>query len=174
MIASDEFAHAISHPLNLCIDINWSRTWVGDDPDSRILSRVMVLSRKWLKPRYCDVFALIAVRKNPNGCPNTHILVHCPPSVLGQFKTQVRNVLDEACHGLNDRAVVFRRVGRGNTTLQATTGKLAYLCKGMDPDDAKEFGIRCVPQGWIYGKRASISQDIHRTARQRYAESAGR
>ncbi|KLK90511.1 hypothetical protein AA309_25210 [Microvirga vignae] len=173
MLDAADFAYAIGYPLNLCIDINWSRTWVGDDPDGRILGRLMELSRKWLKPRYCEVFAQIAVRENPDGCPNTHILMHCPPAVLRGFKEQVRNVLDEECHGLNDRAVAFTRVGRGNPTLQATMGKLKYLCKGMDPEDAEEFGIDCGPQGWIYGKRASISQDIHRTARKRYAESAG-
>ncbi|WP_414471377.1 hypothetical protein [Microvirga sp. M2] len=132
----------------------------------------MELSRKWLKPRHCKVFAQIAVRENPDGRPNTHILVHCPPEALRRFKEQVRNVLDGACHGLNDKAVKFKHIGNGNPTLSAILGKLAYMGKGMDPEDAKEFGIACKPQGWIYAKRVSISQDIHHAARQRYAEGA--
>jgi hypothetical protein len=172
MRAAAEFAYESGHPLNLSIDINWTRTWVGNDPDGRILGHLMELIRKWLKPRYCKVFALIAVRENPDGCPNTHILVHCPPAVLRNFERQVLTVLDADCHGLDDCAVKFKRLGKGNSTLKATLGKLAYMCKGMDPKDAKEFGISCAPQGRINGKRASISQGIHRAARQRYVEGA--
>lgn len=171
--AAARFAHEIGHPLNLSIDINWTRTWVGNDPDGQILSRLLELTRKWLKPRYASVFAQIAVRENPNGCSNTHILVHCPPLVFRQFKGQVRNVLSEACRGLNDGAVVFKRIGNSNSTLQATLGKLDYMCKGMDPKDAKEFGIHPVPQGPIFGKRVVTSQDIHRKARRQHAEAAG-
>jgi hypothetical protein len=172
MRSAAEFAHDIKHPLNLSIDINWTRTWVGNDPDGQILGRLMELTRKWLKPRYCKIFAQIAVRENPNGCANTHILVHCPPSILRDFKRQVLNVLDEACHGLNDRAVKFKRIGNGNSTLRATLGKLDYICKGTDPEVAKALGIRPTPQGQIYGKLYSISQDIQQQARRRYAEAS--
>jgi len=176
MLAAAVFAHAIGYPPNLSIDINWSRTWVGDDPDGRILGRLMELSRKWLKPRYCKVFAQIAVRENPDGCPNTHILVHCPPKVLRGFKEQVRNVLDEACHGLNERAVKFKRVGNGNSTLPATLGKLAYMRKGMDPRNAKEFGISCEPQGWTTAsghrsRRTSTTQPANAMQKMRKAKS---
>jgi hypothetical protein len=170
MRAAAIFAHEIGHPPNLCIDINWTRTWVGNDPDGQILSHLMELNRKWLKPRYSDVFAQIAVRENPHGCPNTHVLLHCPISKLRCFKRQVLNMLDQACRDLNERAVRFERVGRGNPTLKATLGKLAYMCKGVDPKEAKELGIRPTPQGPIYGKRVFISQDIHQKARQRHAQ----
>jgi hypothetical protein len=38
---------------------------------------------------------------------------------------------------------------------------------------AKRFGITPEPQGRVYGKRVSISQDINRAARQRHAASEG-
>lgn len=66
----------------------------------------------------------------------------------------------------------FKQIGRGNPTLSANLGKLNYMCKGVDPNEAKELGIRRVSQGPIYGKRVFISQDIHRTARHRYAEAS--
>ncbi|MFC1458064.1 hypothetical protein ACETIH_15370 [Microvirga arabica] len=132
----------------------------------------MELTRKWLKPRYCKIFAQVAVRENPCGRSNTHILVHCPPRLLGQFKRQVLNVLNEACHGLYEGAVAFKRIGSGNATLQATLGKLDYMCKGISPEEAAVLGINPIPQGSIYGKPYSISQDIHRAARRRYAEAA--
>jgi hypothetical protein len=33
--AAVAFAHEVGHPLNLCIDINWARTQLDDDPDVR-------------------------------------------------------------------------------------------------------------------------------------------
>lgn len=173
MQLSARFAHEIGYPLNLCIDINWTRTWLGDDPDGYVLSRLMELSRKWLKPRYCAVFAQIAVCENPDGRPNAHILVHCPRAVLPQFKRQVRSVLRKACRRLEKDAVTFSLVGKGNATLEATLGKLRYMCKGTYPEDAIKCGIRPVPQGSTYCKPCSISQDIHRTARQRYECAEG-
>ncbi len=170
MRAAARFAHERGYSLNLCIDINWTRTWLGNDPDGQVLSRLMELNRKWLKPRYCEVFAQIAVRENPDGRPNTHILVHCPPAVLSQFKRQVRSVLSDACRRLDKGAVAFKRVGGGNATLAATQGKLDYMCKGISPEEAASLAISPTPQGAIYGKPYSISQDIHRAARRRYSK----
>jgi hypothetical protein len=172
MRASARFAHEIGYPLNLCIDINWTRTWLGNDPDGQVLSHLMELNRKWLKPRYCEVFAQVAVRENPDGHPNVHILVHCPLTVLPRFKRQVRSVLIDACRCLDKGAVKFTPVGSGNATLQATLGKLDYMCKGISPEEAATLGISPTPQGSIYGKRYSISQDIHRAARRRHVEGA--
>ncbi|KFG71071.1 hypothetical protein JH26_00315 [Microvirga sp. BSC39] len=172
MRAAAVFAHEIGYPLNLCIDINWTRTWLGDDPDGQVLSHLMELNRKWLKPRYCEVFAQIAVRENPDCHPNTHILVHCPPAVLSQFKQQLRSALSDACRRLDKGAIKFTPVGSGNATLQATLGKLDYMCKGISPEEAAVLGINPIAQGSIYGKPYSISQDIHRAARRRYAEGA--
>jgi len=131
---------------------------------------MMELNRKWLKPRYCAVFAQITVREHPDGRPNAHILVHCPPAVLPGFKRQLCSVLSDACRRLDRGAVKFTRVGGGNATLQATLGKLDYMCKGISPADAARLGISPSPQGSIYGKRYSISQDIQQAARRRYAE----
>lgn len=142
---------------------------MGDDPDGQVLYRLMELIRKWLKPRYCAVFALIAVRENPDRLSNTHILVHCPPTVLRPFERQVLSVLNDACRRLNPDAVEFSPVGNGNATIDAALGKLLYMSKGLPPEEALKLGIRPVPQGSIYGKPYSISQDINHAARQRHA-----
>jgi hypothetical protein len=166
------FADEIGYPLNLCIDINWTRTWLGDDPDGQVLDRLMESSRKWLKPRYVPVFAQIEVRECPHGCSNAHILVHCPSPRIPAFKQHVRSVLTDACRRLDKGAVVFRLVGSGNPTAKAALGKLLYLSKGADPDTAEHFNIDRSPQGRIYGKRISVSQDISRSARQRHIDGA--
>ncbi len=164
------FADTVEHPLNLSIDINWTRTWPGDDPDGQILDRLMELGRKWLKHRGVAVFAWIEVRESPTRpypCSNAHILLHCPRGLIASFEAWFHEAAVVICRP-EEKAIQFRSVGNGNPTLNAVLGKLKYLSKGTSPRVAKRLGIRPEPQGRVYGKRVSVSQGINRTARQRY------
>jgi hypothetical protein len=174
--AAAAFAHEIEHPLNLCIDINWTRTGLGDDHDGAVLKKLMELSRKWLKRRGVAIFAYIAIRENPTRpypCPNAHILLHCPWPLIASSQAWFLETATRVCWRLDEGAVLFGRVGNGNPTVKAALGKLRYMSKGASPRVAKRLGIAPEPQGRVYGKRVSISQDINRAARQRHAASEG-
>ncbi len=169
--AAATFAHEVGHPLNLCIDINWARTRIGDDPDGKILDKLMELSRKWLRHQGITIFARIEIRENPDRLisrANAHIILHCPRHLVPAFKAHFRQMFTRLCGRPRGKAAHFCLVGRGNPTLTAALGKLRYLSKGTDPKTARLFDIDPEPQGRVYGKRVSISQDINRTARQRY------
>jgi hypothetical protein len=132
--AAVTFAHEIGHPLNLCIDINWTRTELGDDPDGSILDKLMELSRKWLKRRGVAVFAHIEIRENPtrpSPCPNMHILLHCPWPLIASFEAWFLTAATRLCWRLDEGAVLFPRVGNGNPTVNAALGKLRYMSKGV-------------------------------------------
>jgi hypothetical protein len=172
--AAVAFAHEVGHPLNLCIDINWARTQLEDDPDGRVLDKLMELSRKWLKRRAVAVFAQVEIRENPTRpypCPNAHILLHCPWALMASFEAWFLETATRLCWRLDEGAVLFGLVGKGNPTIKAAHGRLRYMSKGTSPRVAKRFGITPEPQGRVYDKRVSISQDINRAARQRHAAS---
>jgi hypothetical protein len=172
--AAVAFACETGHPLNLCIDINWARTGLGDDHDGAVLDKLMELSRKWLKRRAVAVFAQVEIRENPTRpypCPNAHILLHCPWALMASFEAWFLETATRLCWRLDEGAVLFGLVGKGNPTIKAAHGRLRYMSKGTSPRVAKRFGITPEPQGRVYGKRVSISQDINRAARQRHAAS---
>jgi hypothetical protein len=171
-----EFAHDIGYPLNLAISINWDRTWVGDDPDGRLLDQLMELSRKLFKRQWgVSVFAWIEVReypKDPFPRPNAHVLVHCPEGRLEEYRAWVRQTLERFCSRLDAKAVKFKLVGNGNPTLAAVLGKANYMSKGVNPSAAARLGIRPSAQGRIHGKRAGVSQDIGLAAQRRHQAAA--
>jgi hypothetical protein len=174
--AAAGFAHEVGHPLNLCIDINWSRTGLEDDPDGRVLNKLMELRRKWLKRHDVAVFAQVGIRENPTRpypCPNAHVLLHCPQPLMASFGAWFLEAATRLCWHLDQGAIRFGTVGNGNSTVKAALGRLRYMSKGVSSRVAKRFGIDPEPQGRIYGKRVSISQDINHAARQRYAAARG-
>jgi hypothetical protein len=167
-----DFAHARGCPMTLTVSINWTRTDAGDDPQGMILDKMMEATRKWLKRNGVAVFAQVEVRERPDDpdpVPNAHVMLHCPHELIAAFKRFYRKALRGRCGVLRDKALVFETIGGGNPTLTAALGQLYYLSKGIDPVQAKKHGIRPEPQGRVFGKRISVSQDIGPAARRRHA-----
>ncbi len=65
--------------VNTCIDINWTRTSAGDDPDGAALQRVIKKTRRWLDKEGEELFT-VWVREAPRKGPNSHIMMHLPMS----------------------------------------------------------------------------------------------
>src|SRR5688500_15983955 len=156
--AAAAFADEIGHPLTLSITVNWTRTSLWDDPDGRALDKLMELNRKWLRRHGVAVFAQIEVREcREQAYPHAHLVLHCPRSLIPEFKIQFRQAFKRLCgRRVEPKAIYFDLVGGGNPTREAALGLVDYLSKGVPFDMAEPLGITPTPQGRIYGKRVSI------------------
>ena len=71
------------------------------------------------------------------GSPHTHVLLHVPLPLTkdGTFQCALERSLEPEGSPIHDKAILIQPAYR-------PLGKLLYNLKGVDPRDAKEFGIR--------------------------------
>jgi len=171
IIEAVDHARTIGLPLVAHATIHWSGTVAFDDPDGKLFAKVREGLQKWLLRRGI-VGGLTCVWcrecKAHTDIVHCHLLFHLPV----EYRTGPRLLQTEAA--------MFRLVGlHGGGILGEFAVKLTihpdpdglYLIKGGDRKVWERFKIRRdwrKSQGIIPGKRCGITENIGRTARNRW------
>lgn len=186
-------AAKINRPLNLSVTIHFERAslsdlWRPQDAVGAWLKR----AGQWLGLRAIPCTFLWVMEHAVGTGRHVHILLHCPPAHQKAFKEKGRgDWLRKAGMIPIKHAIHYERVGpRGYDPATATTaqrgtylrqlqGSLRYHIKGLDPDQRIDLGVgpKLITEllgiepeysSPIYGRRVSRSQNIGRTAIERY------
>lgn len=196
-------AHAITikRPLNLFVTIHFEKADLSPGwREQHAIGEWLKRAGQWLGLRGIpNTFLWILEHATGTGL-HVHLLLHCPPEYRSDFtKKGKKDWLTKAGMAPTDRhAIHYEPVGPRNydpgtatrkqqgTYLRQVTGVLRYHLEGIDPDGttptvitggkllAEMLRIEPKYSNPIYGRRVSRSQNIGKTARDRYhADRAG-
>jgi hypothetical protein len=170
LLSADEFAEVIGRPLNVSININWSKTSAGDDTHGRLLRDFRKAAGRFL--RECGGRGLTCTwaRERPThpiARPNAHMNCHVPTSLWVDFSNNVLNFLPSGCVALEKDAIWFELIG---FTREDRRRRTEYLVKGAHAKARLNIKRKRIPQGRVHAKRCGTSEDIGRAARLRWNE----
>lgn len=199
VLQSAAHAHTIGTPFNYQADIHFECGKLNDifEPQDAIGAWTKAMGQ-WLALRGIQA-TFVWFREHVTGTgAHVHVLLHIPPEHRKAFKKLARTSwLKIAGMSLDNRAVIkMQPLGPRDYPLRASAekhttyfnklvGSLRYRMKGIDPDQAlpritgsdrpvaELLGIEPEDNEPIYGKRVSRSQNILKTARDRYAADMG-
>lgn len=149
----------------LTLDLEWVR---ADDSGGRVLKELRQRVTRWWrdqrdrKGRDLGSFKGMLVIANP-GYLHGHWLLHLPEEVVADFLAVVVSRLAKITGVSEERATDachLKPVGAPGTLAK-------YVLKGVDPYYADHFHIEAQPEGFVEGRRVSISRAISKTARKR-------
>ena len=164
---ASRYANDNGRALNLMVTIDFST--LGIDPSEAgpffrlIWSSV---SRWWSYRRQIGKltgsFACYAVHEHPEGGPrHVHWFMHVPTDARADIEAAIRKRVEKmselACLG---RALHFLDVEKPG-------GVAKYTVKGIHPAYAELYYVRAEDQGYIEGRRLTVSRGIGHAARQR-------
>jgi hypothetical protein len=160
------FANDNGRALNLLVTIDFSSLGISPDAAAALFREVWQRFTRWYayqrdrKGRQFGQFDAYAVHEHPeNGPRHVHWVMRAPDGARAEIEAAIRARLEKltkyACLG---RAVHFQEVG--------AAGQLAkYTLKGIHPAFAEHFHMKAVPQGFISGRRVTVSRSIGYAAR---------
>ncbi|WP_152608782.1 hypothetical protein [Croceibacterium mercuriale] len=161
------FANDNGQALNLHVTINFRILGIVPDEAGELFREIWARVSRWYayqrsKGRAFGSFDAYAVHEHPEGgARNVHWVMRVPDGA----RAEVERVICERVGKLTSldclgRAIHFQDVGAAGTLAK-------YTLKGIDPAYAAHFHMRAVPQGFISGRRITISRSIGFAARQR-------
>jgi hypothetical protein len=161
------FATDQGRQLNLLITIDFTSLEVDEERVSELFRKVWSrVSRWWAyqrsKGKAFGPFDCYAVHENPAGGPrHVHWCVRAPNCARNDLETTVRTRLEKLtkmdCIG---KALHFLEV-------QKPGGVAKYTLKGIHPAYASHFYMDAVDQGFVQGRRMTVSRSIGAAARTR-------
>jgi hypothetical protein len=161
------FANDNGRSLNLLVTIDFSTLAIDDDAATALFRDIWARVGRWWayqrkKGRSFGPFDCYAVHEHPKGGPrHVHWFVRAPDGGRSEFERVVRARVEKAtglaCLG---RAIHFLEVERPG-------GVAKYTLKGVHPAFAAHFHMEASDQGFIPGRRLSISRSIGAAARAR-------
>jgi hypothetical protein len=170
LLAAHEFAARIGRPLNVAVNLNWSKTTAGDDPQGELLRAFRKAAGRFLCEHSVGGLTCVWVRENPISPvarPNAHLDCHVPQWLFEAFDKAAHRFLPPGCD-LSDPDAIWIDIIK--PTSKDSRRRSEYLVKGVDPRARLEMNCRRIPQGRIHGKRCGTSEDIGRRSRARWAE----
>jgi hypothetical protein len=168
LISADEFADEIGRPLNVAIDINWSKTSAGDDTHGHLLRAFRKAAGRYLRERGAGGLTCTWARERPTHPvprPNAHLNCHVPPALYNDFTKTLHRFLPQACVAFEPEAIYVQLIG---FTAEDRRRRSEYLLKGAHTKARLEIKRKRIPQGRIHGKRCGTSEDIGLSARLRW------
>jgi hypothetical protein len=160
------FANDNGRALNLLVTIDFSSLGIAPDDAAELFRKVWQKFTRWYayqrdrKGRQFGRFDAYAVHEHPQQGPrHVHWVMRAPegarPEIEHAIRTRLEKLTGYACLG---RAIHFQEVG--------AAGQLAkYTLKGVHPAYAEHFHMQAKPQGFISGRRITISRSIGYAAR---------
>ena len=148
------FADEIGLRLNVAVDISWLM-FAGTVDDRTRFSRCQQRLSKWAK-REGFALTLIWTREvGKHGSSHTHVLIHVPPWLMEtkKFPLAIERALEAEGGPNHEKAIMIQPA-------PTPQGKLLYNLKGLDPREAKQFGVRASYQGELHGKRVGCTENI--------------
>jgi hypothetical protein len=155
------YASQQGHPLNLCITLAWS-FFAGTLSDDKRLARAQERLRHSLNRRGNTLYWWWVRELTQSGYPHTHVCAHDPFNDQGQtFEALLRLAFKPdglpSHDGIDVKPV--------DPALGGAVGWWRYAFKGLDPQAARERGIKHKPQGKITGKRSGMTQNLNKASR---------
>ena len=160
LVAADNFATRIGHPLKAFISIRWIYSADGEAHINRRFSALLNALRIWCS-RHGITWHAIAVHENPEKSSpalNTHILASIP----AHLHVELTDWLRERVGGSPEAIDVRRRVST-NWNRDRT---LRYILKGSDPQTARSYGIHYMNQGIVVFRRCTMTRNLNAKARE--------
>ncbi|MEO6218445.1 MAG: hypothetical protein ABIO86_20635 [Sphingomonas sp.] len=161
------YANENGRPLNLLITIDFSSLGIDDGAAGALFRGIWARVGRWWayqrkKGRPFGTFDCYAVHENPDQGPrHVHWFVRAPEGGRSELERVVRARVEKvtglACLG---RAIHFLDVERPG-------GVAKYTLKGVQPIYAAHFHMEASNQGFVHGRRITISRSIGFTARTR-------
>lgn len=161
------FANDNGRSLNLLVTIDFSTLGIDDDAAAAVFRDIWGRVGRWWayqrkKGRSFGPFDCYAVHEHPTGGPrHVHWFVRAPGGGRAELERVVRARVEKvtrlACLG---RAIHFLDVKKPG-------GIAKYTLKGVHPAFAKHFHMEASDQGFIYGRRLTISRSIGAASRER-------
>lgn len=161
ILQAAEFAEVIERPLRHHLIIRWpTDDWSLHQPVQQAMG-------KWLSRYSGGAFYVWA--KEGNGGPHSHFLLYLEPNRTRRFRSMLIRTLKRltGLRSLNKGTVRCRNVFTFGSPTEHTQNRVAYICKGADPETRKLLGIEktdiCYLPG---GKQAGVSQSLGIAARE--------
>jgi hypothetical protein len=170
LLGANEFAAQIGRPLNVAIDINWSRTSVDDDVHGVHLRAFRKAAGRFLRERGAGGLTCTWARERPSSPvprPNAHLNCHIPAGLYRTFVNNAHRFLPPGVVALDSEAIWINLIGFTHEDRQRRS---EYLLKGAHPKAHLKIKKKRIAQGRIYGKRCGTSEDIGSLARFRWEE----
>jgi hypothetical protein len=159
-----EFAEVIERPLRHHLIIRWpTNDWSQHQPVQQAMS-------KWLSRYSGGAFYVWA--KEGNGGPHSHFLLYLETNRTRRFRSMLIRTLKRltGLRSLKKGTVRCRNVFTFGSPIEHTQNRVAYICKGADPETRERLGIEkrdsCSLPG---GKQAGVSQSLGVGARRNAA-----
>lgn len=161
------YSDANGRPLNLMVTIDFTSLGVSDDEASPFFRAVWKSFSRWWsyersKGRLSADFASYAVHEHPREKPrHVHWAMHAPAANRSDIEAAIRKRVEKAsgfaCLG---RAIHFQDRPRPRSAA-------LYDLKGTHPAIAHLLHIRPSDQGFVTGRRLTVSRSIGVSARKR-------
>ncbi len=162
------FTDEIGLRLNVAVDICWPM-FSGTVDERTRFARCQQRLSKWAK-RLGFPLTLIWTREvGRYGSPHTHVLTHVPPWLMenSDFQSTLERSFEPEGGPNHEKAIMIQPA-------PTPRGKLLYNLKGLDPREARQFGIRASYQGELEGKRVGCTENIGARARARKRHLLGK
>lgn len=162
-----DFAKYIGMPLNRYVVINLDER-LSDRGATTIFSHIREKFRNWLSNAYKKHGleppspAYVYVHENPDGICHVNWVVHVPEHLQAEFDRKLPGWIRKAKRELGDFDYKAQSVNPHRDKCLAK-----YIIKGIDEAYIAYLHLQEVaaPQGRIFGRRATASPSIGRTAR---------
>ena len=172
LLTASEFAVSIGRPLNVAVDINWSKTTAHDDHRGLLFAAFRKNAGRFLRKHGAGGLTCAWARERPTSPvarPNVHMNCYCPASVYDRFIKNAHRFLPVGCTALPGGAIYVQLIGSKGEDYRRRT---EYLVKGAHPKARLNIKKKRIPQGRVFGKRVGTSEDIGLSARLAGAEAA--
>lgn len=171
VLDADAFAAAIGRPLNVAVDLNWSKMSVGDDVHGHHLAAWRKRASRFLRKHGVDRLTCTWARERPTipvPRPNAHLNCYIPANVYDAFIKNAYTFLPPGCVTSEREAIYIQLIG---STGEDHRRRCEYLVKGAHLKARLKIQRKRNYQGRIFGKRCGTSEDIGLAARLRHAAS---
>lgn len=160
VLPASEFANLLERPLNVAVDIDWSKTSAGDDMRGALFALWRKRAARFLRERGAGGLTCIWVREcapSPALRPTAHLNCHVPIKMFDRFVKRAHRFFPPGCVANDAEAIVIEAIG---TSGRDYWRRMEFLLKGAHPKARLPLRDKRTFRGRIYGKRCGTSGDI--------------
>lgn len=157
-------AWAIQRDLNHYIVINFPIRDGDELAPQRDFRKIRTKARSWMyhrrRRRIVDPLTDVRTWEAASGVEHVNWLIHVPDGLHAEFLAMLPIWIEKVFGVLSEGTYHVEEIYNLN-------GVLRYVLKGTQKGHAHRFGIRPVPQGEVWGRRAVASTCLGKAARAR-------
>jgi len=177
LILATQHAVLIGRPLNRMLTIHFDAAGIVHPVNA--IGKLLKLMGDWLRCYNTQITAVWVRESGLEKGEHVHILLSVPPNKIEAFNRRQRSWFKRLGASWRKGVYLSRPIGPHLRTAfndlsadlyqQELSGALSYLLKGADDEAQKAEGLRrCEPGGEVSGKRCGTTENIGKTARDRF------